>query len=263
MNSLPVSHWYFPAMAFLFGAVVGSFLNVVICRLPLGQSIVSPASHCPQCKRAVKWYDNVPLLGYMVLGGRCRACGWHIPVRYVLVEFIAAAAAAVVVWFYGVSLEALWVFSFVAVMLAITLIDWDHQIIPDQLSLGGTVWGWVGALVCLPIGFVDSLVGSVVGAGTILLIAGMYKWIRKVDGMGGGDVKLMAMIGAFLGWKMVFPVLLVAALVGSVYGTILMRRGHGDGKTAVAFGSFLAPAACVVMFWGARLIDLYLGMMYR
>jgi leader peptidase (prepilin peptidase)/N-methyltransferase len=256
---MAVFEWYPVLVAFVFGAVVGSFLNVVIYRLPLGRSIVRPGSSCPGCKAPVAWYDNIPVFSYIVLGGKCRRCKTRISARYPLVELISALVAAGVVWRYGLTLQAAWIYAFVAIMLAIMLIDWDHQIIPDPLSLGGVVLGWVGAAVCLDVGLVQSLVGSLVGAGVILAIAGLYKVVRKVDGMGGGDVKLMAMIGAFLGWQMVFPVLFVAALFGSLYGAWLVRSG-GHGKTAVAFGSFLAPAACIMMFAGERLLDLYLGL---
>jgi leader peptidase (prepilin peptidase)/N-methyltransferase len=237
--------------------MLGSFLNVVIYRLPLGRNVAAGRSRCPQCDATVAAYDNIPLVSWLVLGGRCRRCRWRIPARYPLVELISGTAAAAVVWRYGLTLEAVWIYGFVVLMLAITFIDWDHQIIPDPLSIGGTVFGWVGAAVCLDIGVVESVVGSLVGAGIILGIALLYRATRKVHGMGGGDVKLMAMIGAFLGWKMVFPVLMIAALFGSIYGIYLMRRG-GDSQTAVAFGSFLAPAACLMMFAGGPILELYI-----
>lgn len=248
---------YHLSIAFILGAVFGSFLNVVIHRLPLGHSVVSPGSCCPKCNKRVAWYDNVPILSYAVLRGRCRNCNWRIPVKYPLVEVFSAAAGVGIVWRYGLTLEAVWIYAFVAVMITVTFIDWAHQIIPDQLSIGGLVLGWVGAAVCLEIDLVQSLLGSLVGAGVILVFAVLYKSIRKVHGMGGGDVKLMAMIGAFLGWQTIFPVLFIAAFFGSIYGVYLMRSGGGDGKTAVAFGSFLAPAACVMMFAGPYLFDAY------
>lgn len=245
------------ATAAVFGLLFGSFMNVVIHRLPRGVSVVAGRSKCPRCKNTIAGYDNIPVLSYLVLRGKCRRCGWRIPIRYPLVEFLSGVASGAIVWRYGVTLEAAWLYAFVAIMIVVTFIDWDHQIIPDPLSLGGVVLGWAGAAICLDIGLIDSLVGSAVGAGVVLGIALLYRAMRKVDGMGGGDVKLMAMIGAFLGWKMVLPVLTVAALGGSVYGIYLIRRGGGDGKTAVAFGSFLAPAACLMLFAGSFLIDLY------
>jgi leader peptidase (prepilin peptidase)/N-methyltransferase len=246
-------------VAAVFGAVIGSFLNVVIHRLPRGQSVARGRSQCPSCGHTVAGYDNVPVLSWVLLRGRCRRCGWRIPIRYPLVELLAAAGAVGAVVFYGFTLEAAWWFAFLALLIAITFIDWDHQIIPDPLSLGGVVLGWIGARVCLDVTLVQSLVGSLVGAGVILVIAISYKAVRRVDGMGGGDVKLMAMIGAFLGWQMVLAVLLVGAMAGSVYGVYLMKRARGDAKTAVAFGSFLAPAACLMVFAGQRLIELYAG----
>jgi leader peptidase (prepilin peptidase)/N-methyltransferase len=245
-------------MAALLGLMFGSFLNVVIYRLPRGRSVAAGRSQCPKCQATVAAYDNVPVVSWLVLRGRCRRCSWRIPFRYPLVELLSGVAAGGMVWKFGLTLEASWLYAFVAIMIVITFIDWDHQIIPDPLSIGGTILGWIGAAVCLDIGLVQSLVGSLVGAGIILAIAVVYRLTRKVHGMGGGDVKLMAMIGAFLGWKMVFPVLMIAALFGSIYGIYLMRRGGGDAQTAVAFGSFLAPAACLMMFVGGRLIDLYI-----
>lgn len=246
----------------VFGALFGSFLNVVIYRLPRGISVVGGRSQCPHCHETIRWFDNVPLLSWVMLGGKCRRCQWKIPARYPLVETSSAGAAAIAVWRFGATLEAAWVYAFVAIMIAITFIDWEHQIIPDPLSIGGTVLGLIGAWVCLDVSVVQSLIGAAVGAGVILAIAFAYKAARKVDGMGGGDVKLMAMVGAFMGWQMVLAVLFLGAVAGSVYGLWLMRRTGGDGKTAVAFGSFLAPAACLMLFTGAQLLSLYLGTFY-
>lgn len=247
----------------VFGLLIGSFLNVVIHRLPRNQSIVRGRSMCPTCRATVRWFDNIPLVSWLALRGKCRACGWKIPFRYPLVELLTGLAAAGAVWASGLTLAALWVFLFIAVMIAITFIDWEHQIIPDPLSLGGTLLGWVGAaLGFLDVTLLQSIVGAVVGAGLILAIALGYKAARKVDGMGGGDVKLMAMIGAFLGWQMVFAVLFLAAFAGSVYGVILLKRSGADGKTAVAFGSFLAPAAILMWFAGERLMALYFGSLW-
>jgi leader peptidase (prepilin peptidase) / N-methyltransferase len=249
----------YPLAAALFGALLGSFLNVVIYRLPRGKSVVGGRSQCPRCERTISWYDNIPVISWTVLGGRCRRCKWRIPARYPLVELLTAIAAGWSVHVYGPGLQSAWIVAFLCILIAITFIDWDHQIIPDPLSIGGTVLGWLGAWVCLDIDVLQSIIGSLVGAGLILAIAGLYKAARKVDGMGGGDVKLMAMIGAFLGWQMVFAVLFIAAAAGSLYGIWLMRRSGGDGKTAVAFGSFLAPAACLMLFAGERLLALYLS----
>ena len=247
-------------IAFVFGyaLLIGSFLNVLIHRLPLNQSIVKPRSRCPECGRMIRWYDNVPVLSYLLLRGRCRDCRSKIPLMYPAVELLSGLFGAFSAWRHGLSLEAAWMYAFLVILLTIACIDWRHQIIPDVLSIGGTVLGIAGAFICLPIEPVDSLVGAVVGSGLLVGIALLYKVIRKVDGLGGGDIKLMAMIGAFLGWQMVFPVLFLASFLGSIYGLHLIRSG-GDGKTSVAFGSFLAPAAVVVFFFGRQFIQFYTG----
>ncbi len=250
---------YLLVCAGVLGALLGSFMNVLIHRLPRGESVVVGRSHCPRCGAAVRWYDNVPVFAWLWLRGRCRDCRARISPRYVVVELIAATSAVLIVRHGGVTLDSAWRWLFVAILTVITFIDWEHQIIPDSLSIGGTVLGWVGAAVALDVSLAQSIVGSLVGAGVILAIAIVYRAVRHVHGMGGGDVKLMAMIGAFLGWPWVFPVLFVAALFGSLYGLWLMRAGRGDGRTAVAFGSFLAPAACAMMFFGPRLLSLYLA----
>ncbi len=245
-------------MAFIFGLLIGSFLNVLIYRLPAGESIIRPRSRCLECGRTIRWFDNVPILSYVFLGGRCRDCRSRISFVYPAVELMSGIFAAFSVWRYGPTLQALWVYVFLVILVAIACIDWRHQIIPDVLSLGGVILGVAGSFICLPIEPLESLVGAVVGAGILVVIALLYKAIRKIDGLGGGDIKLMAMIGAFLGWQMVFPVLFIASFLGSLYGLHLIRSG-GDGKTAVAFGSFLAPSAAVVFFFGKRFIDFYLS----
>jgi leader peptidase (prepilin peptidase)/N-methyltransferase len=245
--------------AFVAGLLFGSFMNVLIYRLPRDENVVAGRSKCPKCKAMVGWRDNIPIVSYVLLRGKCRHCNFRIPVHYPTVELASGVIAALVVVFMGPTLKALWMYVFFGTLLVITFIDWFHQIIPDPLSVGGVVFGWIGSLVCLDISLPESIVGSLVGGGVILAIALLYKALRKIDGIGGGDVKLMAMIGAFLGWQMVFPVLFIASFLGSIYGIVLMRRKSADARTAVAFGSFLAPSATIVYFAGARLLELYLG----
>lgn len=247
------------AVAALLGMVIGSFLNVLIYRLPRKASVVTGRSKCPHCNSTIRWFDNVPVLSYLLLAGRCRQCRKRISPAYPVVELVSGGIALLAVYSFGVTVKALWIYVFLAVLLVITVIDWHHRIIPDVLSIGGVLFGWVGSIVCLDIGLVESLIGSVVGGGLLLAIALLYRAIRKIDGMGGGDVKLMAMIGAFLGWQMVFPVLFVASLFGSLYGLFLMVHG-GTGKTAVAFGSFLAPSTILVLLFGPRLWAFYLSL---
>jgi leader peptidase (prepilin peptidase)/N-methyltransferase len=242
--------------------LVGSFLNVLIFRLPRNESVVLGRSKCTRCRNEIAWHDNIPVFSYIALKGRCRHCDQTISPRYPVIELISALIAVSLVSHYGLTLLSLWMYMFLAILLVITLVDWAHQIIPDVLSLGGILLGWVGAVVCLPVSFVDSLIGTIAGGGLLFLIALGYKIVRKVEGMGGGDIKLMGMIGAFLGWQMVFPVLLIASFFGAGYGIYLLVRG-GNSQTAVAFGSFLAPAAAVVLIFGAGLWRSYIGLFFR
>jgi leader peptidase (prepilin peptidase)/N-methyltransferase len=244
-------------IAFLVGLAVGSFLNVVVHRLPRGIPFVSGRSMCPSCGGAIAWRDNVPIVSFLLLRARCRRCRARISWRYPLVELVTGVVALLVVWYLGATLPAFWMFVFYAVLLVITLIDWSHRIIPDALSIGGMVFGWLGAIVCLDLTLVDSLLGSLAGGGSLFLVAAAYQAVRKVEGMGGGDIKLMGMIGAFVGWRMVLPVLVIASAGGALYGLYLMRRG-ASARTQVAFGSFLAPAAVVVNAFGAELWRAYL-----
>ena len=248
--------WLVSTVAFVFGLIVGSFLNVVIHRLPRGESVVSGRSKCPACGGKIAWYDNVPLLSYVLLRARCRRCGAAISARYPAVELLTGLIGGLAVGFVGVTAEAVFAFVFFALLLAITLIDWSHRIIPDSLSLGGTAFGLIGAAAFLDIAFSDSLIGAVLGGGILYLVAVGYRAVRKTEGMGGGDVKLMAMIGAFVGWRMVFPVLMLASLGGALYGLYLMRRG-ASARAAIAFGSFLAPSAALVYVFGADLLRAY------
>jgi leader peptidase (prepilin peptidase)/N-methyltransferase len=248
--------------AAVLGSIFGSFYNVVIYRLPRGKSPARGRSFCPHCRRTISWYDNIPLASYLVLRGRCRKCGEHISFSYFLVELLSSLIAVLVVIRFGLSPTAAFSYFFLSVLLIVAFIDWFHKIIPDVLSLGGVIMGWIASFFYRDTSLVESMIGSLAGAGILIAIAALYKLVRKVDGLGGGDVKLMAMIGAFLGWQMVLPVLFIASFMGSLYGIFLMRSGSG-GKTAVAFGTFLSPAAFIVFWFGRRLWELYLGFYIR
>jgi leader peptidase (prepilin peptidase)/N-methyltransferase len=247
---------YIPAA--LLGLMVGSFINVVIHRLPRRQSIVRPRSSCTTCGRQIAWYENVPLLSYLLLRGRCSGCGAPISIRYPLVELFGGALAAVVLWRYGPSLHALFAFSFLMALLAVTVIDWKHRIIPDEISISFILIGIAWSFFNPAISPWESSLGALVGGGGLYTVGLLYRVLRRTDGMGGGDVKLMAMIGAFLGVKLVLPVIVIASFAGSVYGLFFMR-GERGGKAAVAFGSFLAPAAALCLFWGAAILAWYFG----
>lgn len=243
-------------LAALFGLMTGSFLNVVIYRLPLGRSVVKPRSFCPGCGRVIKWYENIPVMSYLILKGRCRGCGSRIPARYPVVELLGMIHAIVALHIFGAGMDAAFAFVFLMALTAITFIDWDHRIIPDQISLSFIFIGLAWSLFSPRLDIVESLTGVLAGGGGLWLVGFLYRVLRDADGMGGGDVKLMGMIGAFLGLKLVLPVIVIASFFGSIYGVYLMRRG-GDGRTSVAFGSFLAPAAAVCLLFGPFLLSWY------
>ncbi len=246
------------ATAAVLGLVMGSFLNVIIYRVPRNLSVVRPRSFCPKCHAKIPWYENVPVASYLVLRGRCRRCGARISPRYPIVEAVGAVLAIVALWGFGPTLNAAFAFAFLMALTAVTLIDWDFRIIPDGISIPFIAIGLLWSVVNPALTLAGSAVGALAGGGSLYLIGLIYKGVRKAEGMGGGDVKLMAMIGAFLGIKLVVPVILIASFAGAVYGITLLRAGKG-ARAAVAFGSFLAPSAAVCLLWGNRLVSWYLG----
>jgi leader peptidase (prepilin peptidase)/N-methyltransferase len=245
-------------LPFLFGAVIGSFLNVCIYRVPLGMSIVSPPSSCPGCGARVPFYLNVPILSYIVLRGRCSSCRAPFSVRYPAVEAITGLLAVFIFMKFGPSTDALIYFVFISALIVITFIDLDHQIIPDVISLPGIVLGFAASFVLLDLTVQDSLIGLVFGGGVLYLIASGYHLVTGNEGMGGGDIKLLAMIGAFLGWKGVLLTLLLSSFTGAVIGGVLMYAFGKSSRYAIPFGPFLALGALLHLFVGERLIGWYL-----
>ncbi len=242
----------------VFGAMVGSFLNVCIFRLPKEESIIIPGSHCPHCHHPIKFYDNIPLISYLVLGGRCRYCKKSISVQYPLVEGITAISSLCLFLRYGLSWSYLFYFSFVAALIVITVIDLYHQIIPDVISIPGIGVGLLGALILPHITFFNSLMGTLLGGGSLFVIATLYQWLFKREGMGGGDVKLLAMMGAFLGWEAVLLTILLSSLIGSITGIIIMALKGKDFKYAIPFGPFLSLGAVIALFYKNEIIFWYL-----
>jgi leader peptidase (prepilin peptidase)/N-methyltransferase len=227
---------------FVLGLCFGSFLNVVIHRLPLGISLAMPPSSCPACGHAIRPFDNIPVVSWFLLRARCRDCAAPIPVRYPAVELgsgLLLLALAVVL---GPRAALVPAAVFALALLAIALIDLDHRIIPDELSVGGLVIGLTARGFTLD-GVLAGLIGALVGAGSLYLVALGYRKATGVEGLGGGDVKLAGMIGAFLGWPGVFLTIFSAALAGSLVGGILIAAGRGTRRTALPFGTLLAPAA--------------------
>ena len=245
-------------ISIILGAMVGSFLNVCIYRLPKEESIIWPRSHCPTCKKMIRFYDNIPLISYLLLRGRCRYCKGPISLQYPLVEGVTALSSLFLIIKFGPSLSYLFYFAFVAALIAITVIDLYHQIIPDGISLPGIGVGLLASLVIPQITFFNSLMGILLGGGSLFLVATLYEWIFKREGMGGGDVKLLAMIGAFLGWKAVILTILLSSLIGSTTGILIMILKGKDFKYAIPFGPFLSMGAVIALFYGENLIRWYL-----
>ena len=236
----------------LFGLLVGSFLNVVIHRLPRGESLVRPASRCPSCKAAIKPYDNIPVVSWLLLRGRCRNCGASISARYPTVEALTAAAFVGAALARGVDDDlALWL-PFAAMLIAVAGIDLDHRIIPNKILLPAAIWGLAATIAFRPDNIDDSLIAGGIAFSALLLAAVAYP-----AGMGMGDVKLVGVMGIYLG-SGVAPAMLAGFLAGSVVGlAIIAREGRDARKKGVPFGPFLAFGGLVGLFWGPELVDAY------
>jgi leader peptidase (prepilin peptidase)/N-methyltransferase len=244
----------------VFGAMIGSFLNVCIARLPAGESVVSPGSRCPKCRTPIRWFDNIPVVSYLILGGKCRTCRARISLRYPIVEVITAAAF--VVQGLAVSDQPMLLASrlvFTAILIVLFGTDLDTQRLPNVLTLPGIVVG-VAFSAFTPLGLVDSLIGAVVGAGILLVIRWLWLWWKGVDGMGLGDVKMLAMIGAFLGWRQIWIVLFFASLAGAIIGVSLTSLRGRSMQSRLPFGTFLALAAFAASVWGEALVSWYAGL---
>lgn len=235
---------------FIFGVAIGSFLNVCIFRLPRQQSIAKSLSQCPHCHHPIRFYDNIPLISYLILKGRCRDCKEKISWRYPLVEFITAIFAVLLFAKFSLTLNFLIFFIFTATLIVITFIDIDHQIIPDVLTLPGIPVFFLAAVFIVKVPWMEAIIGLLIGGGILWAIAFGYELIAKREGMGGGDIKLLAMIGGFLGWKSLIFILLFSSFLGAIVGVTVMVIKKQDMKYAVPFGPFLSAAAVAYLFWG-------------
>ena len=238
------------SFAFVFGAVIGSFLNVCIFRLPEHHSIVKPLSQCPRCHHPIRFYDNIPLISYLILQGKCRDCGEKISWRYPLVEFITAILSLVLFAKFYLTLNFIIFFAFTAVLIVITFIDLDNQIIPDVLTLPGIPVFFLLAVFVVKVPWMEAAIGLLIGGGVLFAIAFVYELLTKREGMGGGDIKLLAMIGGFLGWKSLIFILLCSSCLGAIVGIAVMVIKKQNMKYAVPFGPFLSIAAVAYLFWG-------------
>ncbi|MBF0619933.1 MAG: prepilin peptidase [Candidatus Omnitrophica bacterium] len=245
---------------FVLGAMIGSFLNVCILRLAKEQSVVSPGSHCLKCGKPVQWFDNIPVISYLVLRGKCRSCGVPFSVRYLLIELLTAGVFLGLYLYFGLTWVLLPYLLMLSGFIVATFTDFDERIIPDEVSVGGMV---VGLLISPLIpqlhgtdiwwqALLQSVLGVIVGGGSIYLMGAIGEWIFKKEAMGGGDVKLLAMIGAFMGWKMALLTFFIAPFFGAVVGIIEKIRTK---ESAIAYGPYLVMGALVSLFWGNRIID--------
>ncbi len=242
----------------LFGACIGSFLNVCIYRLPRRESLVHPRSRCTSCGRQLTWQDNVPVLSWAALRGRCRTCAAPVSAMYPIVELVTAAVFVSGYLLYGLTPLGAVRVAFACALIVLFVIDLQHRILPNVITLPGIVLGFACSLF-LPPGWRDSLIGIAIGGGTLFLIAETYYRVRNIEGLGMGDVKLLGMIGAFLGWKLVLLTLIVASFAGSIIGVGLIASGRGNMKLALPFGTFLAVGAVFAATWGDPIVEWYIG----
>ncbi len=272
------------AFALVFGLVIGSFLNVVILRLPHGMSINRPRSHCPQCKKLIPWYDNIPVLSYIILGGRCRRCKKKISARYPFIEALSGVASVLLYLKYGLSVEWGIFLAFSAALIALAFIDLDHRILPDPITLNGI---WIGVLVSVylaqpsplvsrlfravgvgvanprVVALAASLLGAFVGGGLLWGVAEAYLRLRGIEGMGFGDVKMMAMVGAFLGAPLALLTIMLGSLLGSVVGIFFIKFARKTREYELPFGTFLSFAGIVAVLYGEDLVRWYVQNLIR
>ena len=247
-------------LIFIVGLLMGSFANLLIYRLPQNKPWAFDRSRCSNCQKVIPWYDNIPVLSWFILRGKCRQCGAPYSFRYVVVELLTGFLFALAYWYYGFSWTALEVVVFCWMLVVCSFIDFDHMILPDEFTLSGIVIGLVGAALNPERSFVDSLIGVLVGGGFLWFMAFVYYQLTKKDGLGGGDIKLLGWIGAVLGWKAIPFVITTSAVVGSLVGITLAVKSKEGMKTAIPFGPYLALAAVIYLFGGQTLAQAYFSL---
>ena len=255
-----MTDWFSYLVAGTLGALIGSFLNVCIYRLPRGESIAWPGSHCPSCGKAIEFYDNIPVLSYLWLAGRCRACRDPISICYPLVEAINAAGYLTILWRFGTTWTTVLYAILFSALLVVTGTDLTHKIIPNVVTLPGIVLGLIGGATVLPVGLFNALLGVAIGGGLLWALAMASPYFFGKEGMGGGDIKLLAMIGAFLGWKPALLTIMIGSLTGSVIGISLIAARFMKRDEYIPFGPFLVLGALLSMFFAQPLLDWYQGL---
>ena len=246
-------------LIFILGLIVGSFSNVCIYRIPRNESMIYPASHCPKCRSSIKPIDNIPLLSYILLKGKCRNCGSKISIQYPVVEFLTGIIYIFIFLIYGLTLQSLIYIILSSALIIIAFIDLNEQIVPDIISLPGIVIGLILSFFVPYISFINSVLGVVVGGGIILVIGLVGSVIFKKEAMGGGDVKLAAMIGAFLGWKYTIISLFLGFFLGALVGIFLILSKIKSKEDMVPFGPFIALGSFITFLWGEKILSWYVG----
>jgi leader peptidase (prepilin peptidase)/N-methyltransferase len=260
MNPADLSPWVLDLIAAVLGLAVGSFLNVVIHRVPRGVSLIRPGSRCPYCDGAVRARDNIPVLSWLLLRGRCRRCGAPISPRYPLLEGLIAVLFVACVERFGFTLHALVAAVFCCLLVALAAIDLEHFLLPDRLTFPGIALGWL-AQIWLPTTLLEAVIGAFVGAGVLILLINVWYWLRDEESMGLGDVNMLAMIGAFLGWQGVVSTLFFASVLGAAVGIALVATRRLTLKGKLPFGFFLALGGLVSLFVGETLIRWYVQLL--
>ncbi len=270
MNELdPDIQLFAGVLVFMVGACIGSFLNVCIHRIPRSESVIKPRSRCPECRRDIPWYDNIPLISFFALRGKCRNCGARISVRYVLVELLTAVLFYLVWIQYGWTVLTPIFLVVVSGLILATFVDFEHMIIPDRVSLGGILAGVISSAMFPELhdavrvmdSVKESLIGMVVGAGSLWLVGVLGSWIFRKDAMGLGDVKLLGAIGAFLGWQGVLFTVMISSLLGSAVGLSFIAMKRKEWQSRIPYGPYLALAAVLWILWGAVWWDAYIAWM--
>jgi len=245
------------------GLAVGSFLNVCIYRIPQGESIFFPGSHCPCCGKKIKYYDNIPVLSFIILKGKCRFCGSKISIQYPLVELLTAVLFLGAYLWQGLSLAFASTIALGCLLIIVFFVDLKHRIVPDVITLPGIAIGLGFALVSPQIRLLDSFLGLLIGGGVLYLLAILGELLFKKESMGGGDIKLAAMLGAFLGWQRLFLVFFLSALLGSIIGILAIHlSSRVKEQRTIPFGPFLALASIASLFWGETLVNAYLNLFW-
>ncbi len=256
-----ISPFILNTLAFVLGACCGSFLNVCIYRIPASLSIVYPGSSCPQCKTPLPFYDNIPIISYLILKGKCRHCKSPISFRYPFVELLGGLFALACMMAFGPTLDGLLIFVFIATLIVVTFIDLDHRIIPDVITLPGIPIFFLFALAIPSVTWLESIIGILVGGGSLFSVAWLYYFITGREGMGGGDIKLLAMMGAVIGWKGILFTIFAASAIGTVIGVLTMSRSSKGLRLAIPFGPFLATGGVIYIFFGEAILRWYANLL--